>query len=201
MLDTLERRLILAGCLTLVAAFSYGAWLTHKAEKVADAIAAAEAKHEAAVVAEGKAEVYDAQVKANEPNVQAAKAAVTRAKARLAVNPAAIETGPIHGETTSVVVLDALPDPRILELTIENGKLRDVVSSLDKYVVQLEGKVTALTLSGDLKTVALRARDQESVQLHAVIAAQQGLIKGALLKGRIQGLAVGLGSGYLAGKL
>lgn len=207
MLDSVDRRLILAGCTALILAFSYGAWRVRKIDNAIDAaISNSSAVHEIATAGQAKGEVYDQAIAARDPEVQAAKAEYERDRIKYSlirgserpvapVPPASVVPGDSpDGRNAGGDSVAGSPDPELLAA-------RELISSQAAYIKALEGKVATLELSVLSWRGTALARAQEIVQKDAVIAAQQGLIKGALLKGRIQGFAVGLGSGYLAGKL
>ena len=83
-----------------------------------------------------------------------------------------------------------------------------VIEKQEKEIAAQDGQIQGLTRSLASMT---QARDawkrtseeggREALQLRAALAAQEGLTKGALWKGRIQGFVVGLGSGYVGGRL
>lgn len=196
-MDSNERRLRLGIAAVLLLVFGLWGWQSRKEHQVSAATAKGAAIHDTATSGQAKGEVYDQTVKASEPAVQAAKASVARSKKRLADLPEVplVPVPMVPGSDSAAV------DPELVALRARYLAQCEVVSSQDRYIGELEGKVATLTLSADSWRGTAQARAQELVQANAVIAAQQGLIAGALLKGRLQGLAVGLGSGYAAGSI
>ena len=201
-----ERRLLIGIFAVLLTMLGFWGWMQHKESQVTEATAQGAAIHDTATAGQAKGEVYDQTVKASEPAVQAAKAKYERdnLKYRLIRDSerpiAAVPDAPVvpgdspDGRDAGGDPVSGSPDPELLAA-------RELISSQEAYIKALEGKVATQDLSIASWRGTAQARAQELVQANAVIAAQQGLIAGALLKGRLQGLAVGLGSGYVAGGL
>jgi hypothetical protein len=190
MLDPIERRLILGIAVVCIGALSYGAWLGHK-ERVADAaLAAANVAHGAVEVHQSEAVTHDQEAEAQKPQANSNAAEVARLRGELAAlrNAPKPDPGPVG------------PDAPVPDLQPIVDKQCELISAQETQINGLTLQVDTLTLARDAWRNTAQASQQETVQLRAVIAAKDGLIRGALLKGRIQGFAVGLGSGYVYGK-
>lgn len=192
-----ERRLILGCCAAALLAFAYGGWQGMHERKADAAMVSADELHVTAAVATGKAEVYDEQIKTDQPKTDASAATTKRLRAELA----ALRITPDAPDASDSSAPIGAPIAPVPDLGPVVAKQRELISAQETRITLLEGNVSTLTLSRDAWRTSAQASAQEAVQLRAVIAAQQGLIAGALLKGRLQGLAVGLGSGYVAGGL
>ena len=73
-------------------------------------------------------------------------------------------------------------------------KAREIITTQDE---QIKG----LTISRDAWKCSALQRDQEALQLRAALEARKGIEKGLLLKGRVQGFAVGFAAGGIGGAL
>lgn len=194
MLDFTERRLMLGGAAAVLLVLGFWSRQERKEGQVASATVQGGQLHEVAIKATAKAEVYDQVVTVQGAEARGAKAGLVKSKALLANLPDATPV-PEPG-------LASVPaDPELLALRAKNMAQAAVIFDQDRYIKTLELQLDTTTLSRDSWRTSAQASQAEIVQKNAVIAAQQGLIAGALLKGRLQGLAVGLGSGYFAGSI
>jgi len=181
----------------------------------------ADTHHQAAVVAAAQAEVYDAQVTKEQAQVKqhdSEVASVDQEVAGRRAHVAEVRRGldaPAAGEPAGHSVdpgqgVGAPVDQAelVAQLKATVSALDDLVASQDaqhqqdlQRIADRDALISTISLSRDAWRLSAQASAAEAVQLRAALAAQQGLIEGALLKGRIQGFSVGLGSGYLAGRV
>jgi hypothetical protein len=196
MLEPLERRLILG----IAAAFlltlgGFAVWNSHKAHQVSAAVAQADQHHEVATAAAAQGAVYDAQASAQGPALlnDASTVAQLRAEvARLRNAPRPPQDPTLPAPEPVGPVVDLAP------LVAEQDRL---VEALSRENADLKTQVNTLTLARDSWKGSAQASAAEAVQLRSALAAQQGIAAANLWRGRIQGFAVGLGSGYIAGRL
>lgn len=194
MLDFTERRLMLVSAAGVLLVVGLVGWQNRREAQASTATIRGAQLQEVAIQATAKAEVYDQAVTVQGAEARGAKATLAKSKARLANLPSA---PPVPEPSPNPVAVD----PELLALRAKNVAQAAVIFDQDRYIKTLELQLDTTTLSRDSWRTSAQASQAEVVQKNAVIAAQQGLIAGALLKGRLQGLAVGLGSGYLAGGL
>lgn len=197
MLDTLERRLILGCCAAALLALGYGGWLGRQERKADAALVIADNYHAIAAIDQGKGDFYDAQIKTEQPKVDASAATIKRLRVELAALRTPLDA-PDASDSSAPIGATIAPVPDLMPVV---GKQRELILAQDAHIALLEGRVLNLTLARDSWRNSAQAIQQEAIQLRAVITAQQGLIKGALLKGRFQGFMVGAASGYVGGKL
>lgn len=197
-LDANDYRWIGAGLLALCLAVGGGYWYAqHKAAQV---VQESEAR---ANVAKGEADASKSQALAKDKEIEvkdvdlaAARAEMAQRIAELARVKASLHAAP----ATPPVVHDQPIQPGVVDLA-PLVKLQDeVIRAQSEVVAQQETKIINLTASRDLWKGSSEAREREAAGLRIALEAQKSLTKGALWKGRIQGLAVGLGAGYLAGR-
>jgi hypothetical protein len=182
----------------LVIVFGLGYWQGQR--KVA---AIASQSENAANVAKGEADALkrqaqaqDAEIAAKDAGLEAARADVVRKVAELAKIKASLHTYDPVGP-----ILPSEPvQPGVVDLAPLVAKQDEVIQAQSYFIKGLETKIVDLTISRDWWKDAEGARSREAAGLRIALETQKALTKGALWKGRIQGLAVGIASGYVYGR-
>lgn len=136
-----------------------------------------------------KAKEQAAIAKDAQARVDQLRAEVARLRVPKPASPAAPTVEPVS---------PVLPSVDLVPLV---AKLDELVQAQDHEISALKGQLETVTHARDSWRLTAESSGREALQLRASLAAKEGLIKGALWKGRVQGLAVGIGSGYLAGRL
>jgi uncharacterized small protein (DUF1192 family) len=172
-------------------ALGFGAWQGMREGKEGQGVQKADQHHEAMVVAQAQAVISDQKAEDRKPTLKANSDEVARLKAELAKVKAGI---PSDGPSAESV--PTYPDLRPVVAAQDQ-----LIQAQDHQIQGLQAQVLDLTSARDSWRTSAKDSQQEAVQLRAALAAKDGLIKGALWKGRIQGFAVGIGSGYGAGRL
>ena len=161
---------------------------------------AANQAHESSVIHAAQASTYIAQAEIQKPVLVANTKAVAKAQAEA---KAALD------EVDRLRVEAALSAVDSEELS----KAKDIAINALKTEVKawavksggLEAQLETVTRAYDAQTLALRDSGREALQLRASLAAKEGLIKAAELKGFGKGLLIGGlaggGGGYIAGRL
>lgn len=90
---------------------------------------------------------------------------------------------------------------RILVLVETTNDQKRLIQAQDGAISGLQAQLLATSEARDAWKRSAEEGGREALQLRAALAAQQGIAKNAVWKGRIQGLAVGLGAGYIGGRL
>lgn len=171
--------------------------------EVANQTQQADQSHASAIVHAAEGTVYDAQAQAQADELKAAAAEVARLRAEVARLRSA--AAPVPAPPQAPVLPEpepvSMPVSAPVDLTPLVAKLDELVKAQDREIGGLKAQVATLTSARDAWKLTAQNSGREALQLRAALAAQQGLTKNALWKGRIQGLAVGLGTGYIVGRL
>lgn len=145
--------------------------------------------------------VYDSQAAAQNPTIQADDAEIQRLRvevARLRKASAAVNT-PINPIPKPVQEPQPVGVP--VDLAPLVAKQDELIEAQAKQIGDLKANVLTLTAARDswrsAYTEEHKARECDRIAMEA----QMSAIKAARWKGRIEGFAVGLGSGYIGGKL
>ena len=197
------RAYLLAGGIVALGAI-YGAGYWHGQHK--ENTRATQAEHKADV-AKGEADALkrlglakDAEIQAKDTSLALSRAEVARRMAELAKVKGALQAS-VSASSPSGASLPIEPvQPRMVDLAPLVAKQDEVINAQAYLIQGLETKIVDLTISRDAWKGSSEAREREVAGLRIALEAQKSLTKGALWKGRFQGLAVGLGCGYLAGK-
>ncbi|MBA4274834.1 MAG: hypothetical protein C0436_04175 [Alphaproteobacteria bacterium] len=146
-----------------------------------------------------QAQAKDQTIAAKDAAIAADKKALARANAeiqRIKDRPPVVPVGPGTANTSPVVECRReLTAARELIAAYEVGKLAS-----EQFTKGLETKIDDLTISRDLWKASTEAGAREAAGLRIALEAQKSLTRNALWRGRIQGLAIGLGSGYVIGR-
>jgi hypothetical protein len=195
---TRQGYLLAGGIVALGAIYGAGYWHGQHKENTR----ATQAEHKADV-AKGEADALKRQAQAKDAEIVAKDAGLESSRAEVARKIAELAK-------LKASLLPVNPGPLLPVKPLESGVVdlaplvakQDEVINAQAYLIQgLETKIVDLTISRDAWKASEEARSREAAGLRIALEAQKSLTKGALWKGRFQGLAVGIGCGYLAGKI
>lgn len=148
----------------------------------------AKGRSDAAAESARRAQENEAQARAQvaDADAKAARAAELVAKLRNRPVPASGVVPPAdHGPLEPVGLIEAMTEQ--VEAQQEQIRARD-------------GLILSLEAQRDGWKRAHDERQRETVALRLALEGQKAAVRGALWRGRIQGFAVGIASGYLAGR-
>lgn len=193
------KRCVWASAAVLLLVCGLYGWSCVERHKAATHEASAEQAHESTIIHAAQGATYDQQAQAQAPEIQAAEHEVERLRAELARlrHPAP----PPDSQTTPSEPSIPLPVQTPVDLAPVVAKLEELVKAQDREISGLKAQVATLTSARDSWRLAAQDSGREALQLRASLAAREGLEKSALWKGRIQGFAVGIASGYVAGRI
>jgi hypothetical protein len=171
------------------------------------AVATVEAENRANV-AKGEADAHkalaqakDAEITAKDDLLASARADVDTKTAALAKLRASIRNSQITNTPADDQPILAGPEyldaDNLIGISIKQDELIKAQADLIK---QQDVKINTLLISRDEWKATSEAREREAAGLRIALEAQKSLTKGALWRGRFQGLAVGVASGYALGK-
>lgn len=192
---TLKPVIILAGLVLSTLAIGYGVVRYYQNKAIQSEAQANEAKG-AADAAKQQAKTKDAAIEAQANQLAEARADVARKLSQLAAYRAALPASPAVDPVSDEPIF-----PGVVDLAPLVRKQDEVIQAQSHYIQGLETKITDLTMSRDLWKSSEEARSREAAGLRIALEAQKSLTKGALWKGRIQGLAIGIAGGYLYGSI
>jgi len=141
----------------------------------------------------------DQAIDAADPRLAESRAKMDRLTAelsRLRASQASAQASSNREATCS----EPVPGP-VADLAPVVAKQDELIKAQADVIQAQDVKISGLILSRDAWKGSAEAREAEAIQLRAALTAQQGLNAGALWRGRIQGFAVGIASGYVAGRL
>ena len=160
----------------------------------------ADQQHQAAVTAAAQGAAYDQVAKDHEQQLQDAAAQVARLRAEVARLRQA--PPPSHpGDTVPASNPDPQPVVPGVDLAAVVAKQDQLIAAQDRQIQEQGEQIRVLTLDRNAWRTSAQASAQEAVQVRAALAAREGAARAERWKGRIEGLAVGLGLGYAGGKL
>ena len=159
----------------------------------------ADAKHDEAKQDAAQGAKYDVRATAQATQVSIDDATVVSLRAEVAWLRAASRPAPAAPGAPEAPA----PQPvgPAVDLAPLVAKQDELVAALTKENVDLKIQVNTLTLARDAWKGSADASAAEAVQLRAALAAQQGVAAANLWRGRIEGFAVGVASGYVTGRL
>ena len=164
-----------------------------KAHQVETHVQQADQHHEAAVTAAAQGATHEQEAAARKPVLASNAAEVARLQAKVDALQAALKpTAP---------VLEPLPGVPPVDLAPLVAGQQELIGALKKENGDLKAQVLTLALRGDSYKTAYEQSAQVELQLRSALAAQQGLAKAQRWLGSVEGFAVGVGSGYIAGRL
>jgi hypothetical protein len=187
--------------LVIGASFGVGYWQGTKRNQVK----ATQAEN-AANVAKGERDAFKAQAEAKDQEIAAKDAGLESAKASLRRAEQELARSKVVRPSVVSVPLPAIPGTPMGNVGVEDG-WRDLVGR-QEAVIQAQGeviklqdvKITDLTISRNAWKASSEAGRREAAGLRIALEAQKSLTRNALWRGRFQGLAIGLGSGYVIGR-
>jgi len=156
-------------------------------------------------VAKGEADAAKRQAQAKDMELAAKDAGIIEARAKVAASDREVErlrklshrVDPIPPEGDNT----PQPIPPAVDLAAMVSALEQANADKAALIQGLEAQNTGLRQSRDFWKISAEAREVENLNLRASNAAKDGLIKGALWKGRFQGFWVGVASRDIAGRL
>ena len=136
-----------------------------------------------------KADALQAQAQADKAKADAEAA---RLRAKLARAMAAEPAGnPVHGACLHAPV----DTPDVVD------SLKDaLIEAQEAQIAARDREIVLITTSRDAWKAAHEDRQRETVALRLALDGQKAAVNAALWRGRLQGFAVGIASGYLAGR-
>lgn len=159
----------------------------------------AEQRHESAISNAAKGAVFDQEAKAERVQLQRQEDQIDRLRAEVerlrkaASQPVAPPNPP------------TLPEPEPPGLPVDLAPLvakqDELIQAQDREIEGLKGHITTLTLARDAWKAAYEDSSKEAALRKIAFEAQLAAIRAERWKGRIEGVVVGLGTGYLAGRL
>ena len=195
---TIKGWLICAGAALLVVAgvFTWGR-ITHKADTVA--MAQADQAHTAALAAASQGVAHDQAVEAQKPVLTADALTVAQLRGEVQrLRAGSGNLGPMAPASTPDDPQSVPPTVDLAPLVAEQDKL---IGALTKENGDLKVQVLNLTAARDSWHSAYDESSKEAGALRIAHSAALAAAQSNRWMGRLEGFAVGFGSGYLAGKL
>lgn len=190
---------VLAVFLCLAFALGYGMGQRKNLQRATQAEKQADEHKGEAYALKAVAIEKDKALDAAEPRLAESRAKMDRLTAelsRLRASHASAEASAPRGASD----FEPVPGP-VVDLALVVAKQDELIKAQADVIQAQDVKISGLILSRDAWKGSAEAREAEAIQLRAALTAQQGLNAGALWRGRIQGFAVGIASGYVAGRL
>lgn len=183
----------------LIALAGLSVWSCVGKHRVQTQTTQADQHHQAAAVAAAKGEAQDQVAERQGVKVQSDASEVSRLRAELA---RLREPKPVPPQDPAG---PPAPDPQPVTPPVDLApivaKQDELIKALDLQVYDQAQQIKTLTLARDSWRLGAQESAKEALQLRAALAAQEGLTKAALWKGRIQGLMIGAGAGYVGGRI
>ena len=151
-----------------------------------------------AAVAHAQEEAYGQEAQAQKPTLQSDSTAVDRLRSerdKLKAELARINSQPVQPPDAAQPV-DNPPDLAPLV-----AKDEELIGALTKENTDLKAHVVTLNLQIGSLQVAFDEKSKEAVAIRIALEAQVAANKAERWRGRIEGFVVGIGAGYVAGKL
>jgi len=169
---------------------------------------AAEQAEVRANVAKGEADALKRQANAKDAEIAAKDSGLAEARADVARKVEALRSIRAHVHVSGTADESEQPilaGPEYLEPNLAgNGIIaaQDALIQSQAYLIKSqEVKISDLLISRDLWKSSAEAREREAAGLRIALEARKSLTKGALWRGRFQGIAVGAALGYAGGRL
>ena len=181
------------------------AWITFSAKscvgqhRVDAQVQQADQHHEAAVAASSQGADHDQEADQHQAQLQGDAAEVARLRAKLARVRKAPPAAPAPPSTPGAPEPEPVAPPVDLAAVVAQQDL--LITAQDKQIQDQAGQIHTLTLARDSWRLSAQESAQEALQLRSALLAQQGVAKAQRWMGRLEGLAVGLGAGYVGGRL
>jgi len=165
----------------------------------AAAIVQADGAHESAVTHAAQGATYDQQATAQAPVIQAAEAKVERLRGELARLRKSAPKAPSLPDAPTIPEPQPVVPP--VDLAPLVAKQDELIQAQDKQIGDLKSNVITLAAARDSWRQSAGDFQREAVSLRIAHEAQLSAIKASRWKGRIEGFAVGLATGYTVGRL
>lgn len=209
LLDLLDYRAwkpvaVTAGAIVVVLGVTFGAghWQGTKRNQ-----AKVTQSENAANVAKGEADALKRQAEAKDQAIAAKDSTLADAKAHLYRAEQELARSKMGRPAVVPVPVPAIPGTPLGNMGVEEpgrdlvGRQEAVIQAQAEVIRLQDVKIADLTQSRDMWKEAEAARSRETAGLRIALETQKSLTKNALWRGRFQGLAIGLGSGYVIGRL
>ena len=180
---------LLAGSLLALGLWIYSCAVQHRGQVLQ---VAAEVHHQVAEQQAAAADAHDVEATVRAPQLAADAAEVARLRSEVARLRSPAPPAPIP-----------VPDPAAppVDLAPLVAGQDELIRAQDRQIQDLGAQVNTLTLARDSwRRAAEEERIRGSLQ-EAALRAQLAATRAASWKGRIEGFAVGIGAGYLAGRI
>jgi len=206
LLDILDYRAwkpvaVTAGAIVVVLGVTFGAGYWQGTKRNQAKVTQSE---NAANVAKGEADALKRQAEAKDQAIAAKDAGLEESRAEVARKVAQLESlrkqYSSHVQPHPIPIVEPIPTG-VVDLSPLVAKQDEVIMAQGVFIAGLESKVIDLSQSRDMWKEAEAARSREVAGLRIALEAQKSLTKNALWRGRFQGFAIGLGSGYVIGRL
>ena len=158
-------------------------------------------------IAKGEADALKRQAEAKDKADAAKDSAIADAKASLYRAEQELARSKMVRPAMVPVPISAIPWTPMGNMGLEEPgrdlvrRQETVIEAQSNLIKLQETKIDDLTISRDLWKASTEAGAREAAGLRIALEAQKSLTRNALWRGRIQGLAIGLGSGYVIGRL
>ena len=162
--------------------------------QVARDVVQAQAQHEQAVIHAAQGGSHDQEAQTLQAKIAADAQLVAQLRRQLArAHAVPVQPPPTPGAPDPQPVV--APDPPVPDS-------RDaLIQAQDQQIQDQAAEITTLTLSRDSWHAAYDAEARSSTARRLAMDAQMAAMKAERWKGRFEGLAVGLGAGFVAGKV
>ena len=164
--------------------------------QVAAHVQQADQHHEVAVTSAAQGVIHDQEAQAQAPQIQSDASEVARLRAEVARL-----RHPVPAPPSASDVPEAQPLAPPVDLTAVVAKQDLLIAAQDKQIQDQAGQIKTLSLARDSWRLSAQESAAEVLQLRSALAAQQGVAKSQRWLGRFEGFAVGLGTGYVAGRI
>lgn len=145
----------------------------------------------------GEAGQADARAQAREGELADATAEVERIRVELE----RLRQRPV-GVRPTVPAAEPVPGPAPVEdLAPVVAKQDELIQAQARQIKGLEAQVVDLTAGRDQWKAAFQSERDRALSLELALEAQKAVSKGALWRGRLQGVAIGFAAGYVAGRV
>lgn len=209
LLDILDYRAwkpvaVTAGAIVVVLGVTFGAGYWYAGNRNQAKVTQAETQ---ANIAKGEADAIKRQAEAKDQAIAAKDSSLADAKARLYRAEQELARSKMVRPPVVPIPVPAIPGTPVGNMGMAEqgrdlvGRQEAVIQAQAEVILIQDVKIADLTASRDLWKASTEAGARESAGLRIALEAQKSLTKNALWRGRFQGLAIGLGSGYVIGRL
>lgn len=179
--------------------FAFGARSCVGQHQATVAVQKADEHKAAAATDAAQGAAHDQEAAAQAPIVWKDAAEVARLRATLARLRQAPPAAPVPPPAPGTPEPQPVAPPVDLAAVVAQQDL--LIAAQDKQLQDQAGQIKTLTLARDSWRLSAQESAAEAAQLRSALAAKEGVLKAQRWMGRIEGLAVGLGVGYVGGRL